>query len=82
MPLSPGNSEIHTGSALFCWRVGQLVRYDTVHHFIKPATLKRKCSYVELVAEGPQLAQWLPSLFDTDKNDQNGCVLKNVNVPQ
>lgn len=55
--LSPGNSEIH----------GQLARYDTVHHFIKPATLKRKCSYVELVAEGPQLAQWLPSLFDTDK---------------
>ena len=67
VPLSPGNSEVHTGSALFCWRVGQLVRYDTVHHFIKPATLKRKCSYVELVAEGPQLAQWLPSLFDTDK---------------
>lgn len=35
--------------------------YDTVHHFIKPATMQRKCSYVELVAEGPQLAQWFVS---------------------
>eukprot|EP00438_Fugacium_kawagutii_P032914 Skav221779 [mRNA] locus=scaffold2426:275619:277445:+ [translate_table: standard] len=35
--------------------------YDTMHHFIKPATKQRKCSYVELVAEGPQLSQWFVS---------------------
>lgn len=34
------------------------VRYDTMEHFIKPATEEKQCSYVELVASGPQLAQW------------------------
>ena len=59
---------------------GALVRYDTVHHFIKPATMQRKCSYVELVAEGPQLAQWLPSQTVWDKNLR--CIFKFVSVLQ
>ena len=29
-----------------------------MEHFIKPATEEKQCSYVELVASGPQLAQW------------------------
>eukprot|EP00434_Breviolum_minutum_P020137 symbB.v1.2.017757.t1/scaffold1389.1/size122275/6 len=35
--------------------------YDTMEHFIKPATEEKQCSYVELVASGPQLAQWFVS---------------------
>jgi hypothetical protein len=35
--------------------------YTTTRYVIKPATLKRKCSYVELVASGPQKPKWFVS---------------------
>jgi len=35
--------------------------YDLVHWVVKPATKSDQCSYVELVAEGPQLPKWFVS---------------------
>jgi len=39
----------------------EVTLYDLVHHYIKPATSKEKCSYVELVASGPAKPQWFVS---------------------
>ena len=35
--------------------------YDLNYYFIMPATKARRCSYVELVASGPQKPQWFVS---------------------
>lgn len=35
--------------------------YEAVRYVIKPATAKRECSYIELVANGPQLPEWFVS---------------------
>eukprot|EP00913_Durusdinium_trenchii_P029355 g27520.t1 len=35
--------------------------YDVVHHFVRPLTAQKRCSYVELIADGPQPAQWFVS---------------------
>merc|ERR1719253_26420 len=41
------------------WNTANL--YDIVEHVVKPATQKKRCSYVELVAAGPQVPQWFVS---------------------
>ena len=39
----------------------QVTLYDATRYVIKPATLERRCSYVELVASGPQRPTWFVS---------------------
>ncbi|CAE7291840.1 unnamed protein product [Symbiodinium sp. KB8] len=40
---------------------GTVNLYDVVARLVKPATEKRRCSYVELVATGPQTTRWFVS---------------------
>jgi len=54
--------------------------YDIVEHIVKPATQKKKCSYVEFVASGPQLPKWFVSHFWGQKTlEFVRCLLQHSN---
>jgi hypothetical protein len=42
-------------------RPEQVTLYDLVEHFIIPQTMEHQCSYVELVAKGPQVPKYFVS---------------------